>query len=77
MVHVYPDRLVITIETPTPCWTWTETLFDLVRAISLLDKDTLDNDHDCTYNLCRLIEEMLPTEEDMLLLTKAKQARKP
>ena len=77
MVHVEPDRLVITIETKTPCWTWTDAMFDLVRAISLLDKERMDNEHDCTYNLCLLLEAMLPTEEDMRMLEKAKQAKNP
>lgn len=65
MIHVEPDKLVISIKTPFPCTAWTEIMFALVRAISIMDKDRIDNDSDCTFGLCQLLEEMLPGEADM------------
>ncbi len=72
MVRFEKDKLVIEIKTAFPASDWREYVYDLVRSIGILNKDLVDNDHDCIYTLCRLVMEMTPEEDDLIAMLKAK-----
>lgn len=71
MVRFEKDKIVIEIESSFPAYEWQERVRDIVYAISAIDKDRVDNDHDCIYGLCELLLEMLPDEKYMTDLMKA------
>ena len=48
---------------------------NLTYAVGAIDKDRVDNDHDCIYTLCSLILEMMPEEGDLLEMLRAKGLR--
>lgn len=72
MVRFEKDKIVVEIASRFPAYEWLERVRDLVYAIGAIDKDRVDNDHDCIYGLCELVLEMLPEETDVRELLKAK-----
>lgn len=72
MVRFEKDKIVIEIESSFPTYDWQERVRDLVYAIGAIDKDRVDNDHDCIYGLCSLLMEMLPEENDVREMLRAK-----
>lgn len=72
MVRFEKDKIVIEIESSFPVYDWQERVRDIVYAIGAIDKDRVDNDHDCIYGLCSLLMEMLPEEDDVREMLRAK-----
>lgn len=72
MVRFEKDKIVIEIESSFPTYDWQERVRDLVYAIGAIDKDRVDDDHDCIYGLCSLLMEMLPEENDVREMLRAK-----
>lgn len=65
MVRIEKDKLVVEIGTGAfPASRWLDVMRDLIRCISIADKDRVDNNTDCIYGVCDLLEAMLPDEED-------------
>lgn len=71
MVRFEKDKIVVEMSSRFPASDWAVRVRDLVYAISAIDKDRVDNDHDCIYGLCVLLLEMLPDEKYMTDLMKA------
>lgn len=59
MVRFEKDKIVVEIPTMFPAADWLERVSDLVYAIGAIDKDRVDNAHDCIWGLCNLILEMI------------------
>lgn len=57
MVRFEKDKIVVEIPTMFPAADWLERVSDLVYAIGAIDKDRVDNAHDCIWGLCNLILE--------------------
>lgn len=72
MVRFEKDKIVIEIESSFPAYDWQVRVRDIVYAIGAIDKDRVDNDHDCIYGLCSLLMEMLPEEDDVREMLRAK-----
>lgn len=72
MVRFEKEKIVIEIASSFPANDWLERVRDIVYAIGAIDKDRVDNDHDCIYGLCDLLLEMLPEEEDVREMLRAK-----
>lgn len=72
MVRFEKDKIVIEIESSFPTYDWQERVRDFVYAIGAIDKDRVDNDHDCIYGLCSLLMEMQPEENDVREMLRAK-----
>lgn len=75
MVRFEKDRLVVEIETNYPDNMWCETIRSLLYMIGAADKECLNDDRNSLYWMSNLIMEMLPSEEDMMELMKAKGLR--
>lgn len=71
MVRFEKDKIVVEMSSRFPASDWAVRVRNLVYAISAIDKDRVDNDHDCIYGLCELLLEMLPDEKYMTDLMKA------
>lgn len=72
MVRFEKDKIVVEVPSPFPADEWLRYVQDLVYAIGAIDKDRVDNDHDCISGLCDLLMEMLPEETDMRELLRVK-----
>lgn len=70
MVRIEKDKVVIELESRFPAESWVECMRDIVRCIAIADKERLDNDTDCIYGLCDLLEAMLPDETEARKLVK-------
>ena len=71
MVRIEKDKLVVEIGTGSfPADRWVEVMRDLIRCISIVDKDRVDINTDCIYGVCDLLEAMLPDEQDARKLIK-------
>ena len=75
MVRFEKDKIVVEIPTMFPAADWLEHVRNLTYAVGAIDKDRVDNDHDCIYTLCSLILEMMPEEGDLLEMLRAKGHR--
>lgn len=75
MVRFEKDKIVVEIPTMFPAADWLERVNALVYAIGAIDKDRVDNAHDCIWGLCNLILEMMPEEGDLLEMLRAKGLR--
>lgn len=64
MVRIEKDKLVIEMEGTFPADRRVDVMRDLIRCISIADKERVNNNLDCIYGVCDLLEAMLPTEED-------------
>lgn len=64
MVRFEKDKLVIEMEGTWPADRWVDVMRDLIRCISITDKERVDNNLDCIYGVCDLLEAMLPDEQD-------------
>lgn len=64
MVRIEKDKFVIEMESRFPADRWVEVMRDLIRLVSIADKERVDNNLDCIYGVCDLLEAMLPDEED-------------
>lgn len=64
MIHIEKDRLIIEIKSAFPADCWVDVMRDLIRCISIADKERLDNNTDCICGICELLEAMLPDEND-------------
>ena len=62
------------IETAAPALTAHRIMHDLVYAMGAINKDLVDNDTDCIYWLCELLKEMIPGEDDLEKMEKARAA---
>lgn len=51
MVRFEKEKIVIEIASSFPANDWLERVRDIVYAIGAIDKDRVDNDHDCIYGL--------------------------
>lgn len=49
MVRFEKDKIVVEIPTMFPAADWLEHVRNLTYAVGAIDKDRVDNDHDCTY----------------------------
>lgn len=70
MVRIEKNKLVIEMEGTFPADRWVDVMRDLIRCISITDKERVDNNLDCIYGVCDLLEAMLPAEEDARKLIK-------
>ncbi len=64
MVRIEKDKFVIEMDSCFPADRWVELMRDLIRLVSIADKERVDNNLDCIYGVCDLLEAMLPDEED-------------
>ncbi len=64
MVHFEKDKFVIEMKSEWPADSWVDVMRDLIRCVSVTDKERLDNNLDCVYGVCDLLEAMLPDEKD-------------
>lgn len=72
MVRFENDRYVIEVPSHFPADQWLDNVRDLVYCIGAMDKDRVDNNNDCIYGLCSLLLEMLPDEDEMREMLRAK-----
>lgn len=63
MVRFEKDKLVIEMETYYPTDSWVQAMHDLIRCVSIADKERMDNNTDCLYGVCELLEALLPDEK--------------
>lgn len=75
MVRFEKDKIVVEIPSMFPAADWLEHVRNLTYAVGALDKDRVDNDHDCIWGLSNLILQMMPEEEDLLEMLRAKGLR--
>ena len=64
MVRIEKDKFVIEMESSWPADRWVDVMRDLIRIVSIADKELVDNNLDCIYGVCDLLEAMLPDEKD-------------
>lgn len=63
MVRFEKDKLVIEITNNFPADCWADTIRSLLRMVSIADKELLSGERDALYDVCTLLEEMLPDED--------------
>lgn len=64
MVRIEKDKLVIEMEGTFPADRWVDVMRDLIRLVSIADKDLVGSGTDCIFGVCDLLEAMLPDERD-------------
>lgn len=74
MLRIEERKVVIEIETAAPALTAHRIMHDLVYAMGAINKDLVDNETDCIYWLCELLKEMIPGEDDLEKMEKARAA---
>ena len=71
MVRIEKDKFVIEMESRFPADRWVDVMRDLIRLVSIADKERVDNNLDCIYGVCDLLEAMLPDEMDARKMIKS------
>lgn len=63
MVRFEKDKMVIEIASNFPADSWADTMRSLLRMVAIADKELLSGERDVLYDVCTLLEEMLPDED--------------
>lgn len=71
MVRIEKDKFVIEMKGTWPADRWVDVMRDLIRLVSIADKERVDNNLDSIYGVCDLLEAMLPDEEDARKMIKS------
>lgn len=64
MVRFEKGKIVIEVESVSPAEDWVGLMRSLLRIVSITDKESLNSKDDPLYDVCWLLESMVPGSDD-------------